>query len=310
MTAYVELEKEARLVKMLGVGEPGFGKTGSLCSVMNTGRYKWRVMDFDGHFVQATAPFLTDVGKANVDVWRCEDKNKMVGPTAVGVKTGTYSPTVIHRAYGMLEHWKYKDERGREVDLGKPADWGQDTVIVVDSLSPVNRASMALALHVKGHTESGATRKDWQPAMALEEGFIENLTSSIFVPCHIVVFSHLRMIGPEELPDDIKGEDPDVRAAKKDLVIRRNEQLEWRDVPRALGKDLSRNIAEHFPIMVLYDKEIRGTTVHRIVRFQASEKMAVKVPALNTPASMPAETGLRWLFSAVEGGWPDTGVTA
>ena len=299
MTSFTDLRREAITVKMLGVGEPGAGKTGSLAALINTGKYKFRVVDLDGHFIQSVAPYIKPEFDHLVEVFRYEDQMRLFGPNSANATT-VGKPMQFIKVMNLLTNWKYTDPQGREIDLGKPNEWGNDTVLVLDSLSALNRAAMNHTIFVEGRVESGPRRRDWGKAANIEEAIVEMLTSG-FWNCHTITFAHTRLVGPDEPEDEGGKGGGDVTAAKREITMSRNEHIEWRECPAAVGKSMSRSIAQHWPILVVYETEIKQMKVKRIMHFEPSKTMLTKVPALNVPQSLPSETGLVWLFDAITG---------
>lgn len=78
---------------------------------------------------------------------------------------------------------KYTDER-TGAELGSVDSWGNDTVLVVESLSALNRAAMNLV--VGGRPTRG--QQDWQISQNNLEAILNRLTQ---VRCHVVVTAHL-----------------------------------------------------------------------------------------------------------------------
>src|SRR6185312_15868306 len=115
------------LVKLLALGDAKSGKTGSLVSLVGAG-YKLRILNFDDLLdilANKVAELCPDkIG--NVDVATFKDPTK-AGPAGVVING---KPKAWINAVRMLDHWKDDD-----VDLGVPAEWGADSILVVDSLS-------------------------------------------------------------------------------------------------------------------------------------------------------------------------------
>ena len=121
------------LVKLLLIGDAKSGKTGSLVSLVKAG-YKLRILDLDNlldilkYLVIKECPENLD----NVEFLTLRDKRKA---TAQGsIIDGM--PKAFVQAVKMLDLWKYTDENGVEIDLGKPSDWGSDCILIIDSFSP------------------------------------------------------------------------------------------------------------------------------------------------------------------------------
>src|SRR5258708_31260366 len=120
--------------KLLLIGDAKSGKTGSLVSLVKAG-YKLRIQDYDNlldilkYMIREECPELIN----NVEYVSLRDKRKTIA-------TGSVidgKPKAFVEGMKLLDHWKYTDDAGTEVDLGKPAEWGPDTILVIDSLSRV-----------------------------------------------------------------------------------------------------------------------------------------------------------------------------
>jgi hypothetical protein len=114
--------------KLLLLGDAKSGKTGSLVSLVAAG-YKLRILDLDNlldilkYKILDECPTLID----NVEFRTIRDRYK---PGADGTTVIDGKPKAWVDCIKMLDHWKYDD-----VDLGKPAQWGEDVILVIDSLS-------------------------------------------------------------------------------------------------------------------------------------------------------------------------------
>ncbi len=118
-------------VKLLLLGDAKSGKTGSLVSLAKAG-YKLRILDMDNlldilkYMIQKHCPDQID----NVETRSIRDKLKS-GATGAIIEGGAKAWIT---AIKMLDNWKYTED-GKEYDFGKPAEWGSDCILVVDSLS-------------------------------------------------------------------------------------------------------------------------------------------------------------------------------
>ena len=116
-----------QFTKLLLIGDAKSGKTGSLVSLVKAG-YKLRILDFDN---------LLDILKFKA-MEECPDKLDNVEFVTVrdNYKAGASGsqidgkPKAWITAIKLLDNWKYDD-----TDLGRPADWGPDCILIVDSLS-------------------------------------------------------------------------------------------------------------------------------------------------------------------------------
>ena len=79
------------------------------------------------------------------------------------------------------------------------------------------------------------------------------------------------------------------------------EEIEKPFEKQGVGKFMWGRMAKDGRIVVRYITEVKQMKVQRIISFESTETMLTKVPALNAPKSLPAESGLLWLFDAVTG---------
>lgn len=176
-----------QFVKLLVIGDPKTGKSGSLASLVCAG-YKLRILDYDNgldplkQFVARDCPDLLE----NVEFRTIRDKYKATsqGPVLDGM------PSAFVNGIKMLDRWKYDD-----VDLGVPAQWGPDYILVVDSLTFMSDAAFAWREPLTPRGRSGeydrrATYKDAQDAI---ETVFRLLTSESF-QTNVIVIAHVRYI--------------------------------------------------------------------------------------------------------------------
>ena len=211
----------SRFVKLIAIGDSKTRKTTSLGSLVKLG-YKLRILDFDNllhplrSFVEAECPQFMD----NIEYRTLRDQRKA---TADG-------PHVTPKAYidgvKMLDRWKYKTEDG-EVDLGVPAEWGPDCVLVIDSLSRWCDAAFDWRLPLTprgkgGEIDKRATYGDAQKAVENNLSLLssDNFETNVVIICHILY--------QEDDDGKIKG------------------------YPQGVGQKLSPKIPQYFPNVVLY----------------------------------------------------------
>lgn len=272
-------------VRMMIAGYPGSAKTGSLVSLLNAG-YKLRILDYDGNIeplLQYTNPDMLH----NLDVVHLEDKMrqglKFMEPIA--------APAAYVNGLRLIDHWKYKEPDGTEIDLGKPREWGCDTVMVLDSNTRMGDAAMLRAEGLMNRTPMNRTDSLWGFAMNLQDAFLKYITSSSH-PFHVIVITHLKMISPK----DFRKGDSDLTQKLKEQVA---DLVPTRLYPRALGQALSPEIGGLVPIIYqALNKEIPGEKVKQILTAVPRPELDLKVPA-NLPKELPIETGLLEIFKAL-----------
>jgi len=301
MTSLQEIVDQPRVVLCLA-GFPGSGKTGSLAPLVNAG-FKLRILDFDGNLAPLAA-FTDPEHLGLVDFITFEDRLKD-GPQGMEPDG---PPTAYTDACNAMRHWRYAKATGRVVDaltaqklkpeeivdLGRPEDWGPDTIVVLDSGTALGRAAKRRVAFHNNRTRDNFRDSDYGAAMQDQEAFIENLTSSKY-HFHAIVMFHLKIIGPR-----------DVRKGDSDLTKNIKQQMggliEARYFPTALGWALPQTIAEHFPTLVLAESEVVAGKTRRVLRTKPRPEVDAKVPALKLPPELPIEDGMLTLFNALTGG--------
>ena len=281
-------------VRMLLTGFPGSGKTGSLASLANAG-FKLRVVDFDGN-PESLLAFTDESALANIDIVSLEDPISASG-AFVGV-SGV--PTAFVKGVRLLDQWRYEDPDGVDdgkgkkwVDLGKSKDWGPDTIVVVDGLTGMGAAAFARARAMANKTPQNTTLAVWGHAMEEQMAFVKRLTSAQNRH-HVIVISHLKMIGPK----DIQATDDQLT---RDLKERVADLVPTRFYPSALGRALPENIAGEFPVVVNIENVARGKTVTRRFNFYPRPDMDLKLPVkqIASLGELGPRSGLLTLFKAL-----------
>ena len=254
--------------KMLIEGDSGSGKTGALTSLVTAG-YKLRILDFDNgletlkQFVMKECPQNVQ----NVEFVTLRDKRKATaeGPTVV-------RPDSFIRAIKLLDHWTYKVEGAATIDLGVPADWGPDCVLVVDSLTFMSDAAFDFREPLAPKSRDGkydmrAVYKDAQDAI---EGVLALLTSESF-RTNVIVISHVKYV---DNPDGTR-----------------------KGYPTAVGSALSPVIPRYFNTVALCQTSAGGK---RTLHTESTAMIDLKNPKPFAMAkSYPIETGLADFFGVL-----------
>jgi hypothetical protein len=274
-------------VRALLMGYPGSGKTGALVPLLNAG-YKIRMLDFDGN-PEPLLRFVDDRALDNLDIVSLRDKLRVEAKyvTADGI------PEAFNTGLKLMKRWKYTDE-GEEIDLGKPSEWGLDTIVVLDSLTTMGQAAFRRTQIATNKTPLNTTQQVWGSAMSDQESFIEIL-SNPSNPFHLIVLSHLVMIGPKDIGKD----DEDLT---KDIKHQAAELLPTRLYPSALGIKLPPKIAGHFPTAIrAYQDDKAKNDSMRLLTVQPTAELDLKAPSLDPRLKkpLPIETGLLTIFEAL-----------
>jgi len=252
--------------KLLLLGDAKSGKTGSLVSLVAAG-YKLRILDLDN---------LLDILKykvleicpdriANVEFRSIRDRYK-TGPAGTVIDG---KPQAWINAIKMLDNWRYDD-----VDLGKPALWGDDTILVIDSLSRLCDAAYDFHESIipggaggkfDGRAVYGNAQDDVEKVLAM-------LTSPTFATNLIVIAHGIYM----DLPDGTQ-----------------------KIFPQGVGQKLSPKIPQYFPNYIRY----RNTAGKRTIQLTSDPMidLANTNPGAFEGKTLPIETGLAEFFEALRG---------
>ena len=250
-------------VKLLLIGDAMSGKTGSLVSLAKAG-YKLRILDYDNkldilkYMILEQCPDMI----GNVEYRTLRDKSKATGNGIVI----DGAPKAWVDGIKMLDNWKYDD-----VDLGKPALWGPDYILVVDSLS--RQCDAAYDFHEsiipRGRSGDFDGRAVYGNAQDDVEKVLAMLTSPSF-GTNLIVICHGSYM---DLPDGTK-----------------------KIFPQAVGQKLSPKIPQYFPNMVRFKNQNGKRSIQLV-----SDPM---IDLANTnPAklekTLPIETGLADFFAVL-----------
>jgi len=168
------------IFKGLIVGDSGSGKTGAIASLVDAG-YKIRIMDFDAG-LDPLVGYVKDKNKlANVEFETLRDRFKMRGSYLAVDKAPAYQ-----RGMALLQDWN---------GAGPVQDWDPDTILVIDTLGRMARASFNMVLQanaviVPSGQRGGPEQSHYGTAMENVERTVSLLTNPDIVPCHVLVNAH------------------------------------------------------------------------------------------------------------------------
>jgi hypothetical protein len=181
---------------MLVEGDPGSGKTGALASLVAAG-YKLRILDYDNG-LEALKQFVSrdhPEKLKEIEYRTLRDKRKASpdGPIIDGV------PKAFVDGIKMLDRWRYRTDDGTEIDLGVPATWGPNCILVLDSLTFFSDAAFDFREPLVPRSRDGkydqrAVYKDAQDAI---EKVIALLTSESF-HTNVIVNTHIRYVDNDD----------------------------------------------------------------------------------------------------------------
>jgi hypothetical protein len=274
------------------IGYPGSGKTGALASLLNVG-YKIRVLSYEGNF-EPLVGFADERALDNLDVVVLQDRmrngDKYVEPIGI--------PESFNEGLRLMKEWKYKDDDGNEINLGKSSEWGPDTIVVVDSLTSLGHASKRRAMKMNNKNPSNMTSAVWGHAVADVTNFIDIMKadSNRF---HLIINTHKQIIGPGDFinQNDDKAENSDIKEAKMEMI--RDGMIPPRIYPVGVTKPSSQNVHGMLPTMLEFDKTTKLGKDMRLIRTVSGSEIDVKVPAKNLKKDYPIETGLAEIFAAM-----------
>lgn len=251
-------------LRIMVVGFPGTAKTGMLASLLNAG-FKIRMLDFDGN-IDPLLQYADQSMLGNLDVVYLEDKLKarsqFIEPIGI--------PKAFTTALDLMDEWKYTDEAGHEVNLGKSEDWGPDTIVVLDSLTKMGDAAKRRAMKLLNKTPANTTDRVWGLAMQEQSAFIEKLTSANN-RFHVIVLAHLKIISPRDIRDGDSQLTQHIKEQMADVVP-------TRFYPRALGWQLPQEIGGEFPVILEAEKVTKGGKTVRTLNLEPKVLLDVKFP--------------------------------
>lgn len=260
----LEKHQSQEFTKLLLMGDSKSGKTGALASLVTAG-YKLRVLDYDnGLDILAQVIKMNDPKLlANVEFVTLRDPrvSTPLGSVIAGV------PKAFVRGLELLDHWKTS-----EIDLGKPATWGKDVIVVVDSLTFMSDAAYdfrepLVPKSSQGKYDPRAVYKDAQDAV---EDVLKLLTSDDF-KTNVIVISHVKYM---DRPDGTK-----------------------KGFPTSVGSALSPEIPRYFNSVALAQTAPSGA---RQIQTQATGMIDLANPAsFKMLPTLPIETGLADFFRTV-----------
>lgn len=250
----------SKFVKLLYIGDSGSGKTGSLTSLVKDG-YKLRVLDLDNgldvlrQFVMHDCPDKAN----NVDFETVRDKRKATraGPILDG------PPQAYVKALELMTKWS---------DGTTPAEWGDQTIFVLDSLSALGKAAFEWA---KGMNPGAKDPRQWFfTAQGAVEDTISLLTGEAF-HANLIVISHVNMT---EMPDgSVKGH------------------------ANAIGRAMGPILPRYFNTLILAESKGSSANVRRVIKTVPTGVVDLKTAApFKIDKELPLESGLSTIFKQLK----------
>lgn len=255
--------QSSKYTKLLLIGDPKSGKTGALASLVK--KYKLRILDFDNG-LDALAQVVHRDNPQLIDTVEYRSLRDKLKSTPLGTMVDGTATAFID-AIKMLDNWEYGN-----VKLGPPGEWGEDCVLVIDSLTFMSNAAFNFREPLVPRSRDGkydvrAVYKDAQDAI---EGVIARVTSENF-KTNVIVISHIRYV---DNPDGTK-----------------------KGYPTAVGAALSPTLPAYFPSVALAQT---GPGGKRQIQTTATAMIDLANPAsFKMLPTLPIETGLATFFETL-----------
>lgn len=158
-----------------------------------------------------------------------------------------------------------------------PAEWGPDTILVIDSLTALSRAAYfwAFGLNPKA-------RDKRQIFFTAQQSIINILAllTSAEMKTNVIVISHIKY---EEVYDN------------------EGNLLSKKGYPTAVGTALGPQLAQFFNTALVAETTGVMTNVKRHIRFVPDGVTYAKAPIIGKNGKLPLETGLAEIFAKLKG---------
>lgn len=258
MPALDAVDTGSAFVKALVIGDSGSGKTGALASLVKAG-YHLGILDMDNKLASGILPkLLTADERSRVRVMAFRDKMKF--DTTIGMPRVDGKATAFRDAMKAIDTWD---------DGTKPAEWGDKTIFVLDSLTFLGEAAFNWAeAKNPGHKDPRLWYGEAQDAC---ETVIAQLTADNF-KAHVVITSHVNW------------------------TIRQDGAT--KGYPTAIGKALGPKIPAYFNTMLLAETGQGKQGGERLIHVVPTSIVDVKTTLLDLPERgvLPQVTALATFF--------------
>lgn len=258
----LDKHQSSEFTKLLLIGDSKSGKTGALAPLVK--KYKLRIQDYDNGLDSLAQVVRRDnpdaLGRIEFRTLRDKMTSTPLGPAVDG------TATAFVEGVRLLDRWKYGD-----VDLGKPAEWGPECILVIDSLTFMSTAAWNFREPLTPRSRDGkydvrAVYKDAQDAI---ESVLALVTSESF-RTNVIVISHIRYV---DNPDGSR-----------------------KGYPSAVGGALSPQIPRYFNSVALAQTGAAGRTIQTA----ATPMIDLANPAsFKMLPSLPIATGLATFFETL-----------
>lgn len=277
----------ANVTKLMLLGDSGTGKTGALTSLVTAG-YKLRILDLDNgldilrtYLTSPKSPYYKELVDAKVNL---EDAVKYVTLTetmrSVNGRIIPAKATVWPRAVELLQNWKTPEE-----ELGDPRNWGQDCVLVIDSLSMLSTAALNYSQAMNGQLGASSSSKgyDMRADIGAAQNQIERLLQYFYDSAcntNVIIISHIIYRDPD-------GSGGQLNFAK-------------RGYPNSIGVALAPRIPRYVNNILQLSEEGSGASTRHKIYTVSQGTVSLKSSApVNVKPSYDIHNGLAEFFAAV-----------
>lgn len=246
--------KGSSLAKIIGMGDPGTGKTGSLVEVVDRmdelGLKQIILADLDdGLDILSSRVKPENAAKVFYETFRDDYAAKPGGAQVDGGALSMAWPNFMQ----ALAKWP-----GLDKDV---TSFGPDTLFVLDTITGAGDAAMNYARNVLKIDDNWRSVGE---GMRLEDKLIQMLVS---MKCHVLIFSHIRFMGGggQKVVEDSSG------SKFKQEVDSPTDGIGY---PSVLGKQLPTQVCRHFNTVIEY--KLVGK--NRKIRTVPEDRISLKVP--------------------------------
>lgn len=249
----------SKFIKVAFIGNSGTGKTGALTSLVKAG-YKLKVLDLDNGLDALRMHIKAECPEKIIAVDYETRRDKMKASGQGFILDG--QPKAFVEACKLMDKW---------TDESVPANWGEDTIFVLDSLTALGSAAFEWA---KGMNPGAKDPRQWYfAAQQAIEATVAGLTAEVF-KTNVIIISHVTY-------------------------------SEWQDgttrgTMSSIGSALGPKLAKYLNTLILAEASGTGANVKRVIRTAPTSVIDLKTPGPGFEPSLPLDTGLASIFKKLK----------
>jgi hypothetical protein len=244
------------MVKILLCGDSGAGKTGSLASLVGAG-YQLRILDLDAG-VETLAAFVNKLYPDKLANVEYEVRRDVMRSSATGMRP-VKPPTAFIETMELIDKW---------TDGTKPSEWGQNHVLVVDTLSALSRAAYYYAERMNPGAKDN--RQIFFAAQRAIEAFLGAITDESF-RTNVILCAH--------------------------MTVREDTGKAF---PASVGQSLDNKIASYFNSFYQVERLGVGDKLRRVIRTYPTGALDLKSANMDVPKEVPIDSGLATIFKILK----------